>query len=88
VVVDVVDGKLQRCQNVVFRPLRQLFGIWELDFDTVDTVDKTIKTNQPGATALLGTCSSHYSFDNKNHLSHLKNSVPTQDAWIYKKRCS
>ncbi|CAJ0644330.1 7576_t:CDS:2 [Entrophospora sp. SA101] len=75
---------LQRCKNTIFRPLRQLLGIWELDFDEVN---KAIKVNQPDATALLGTCSSHYSFDNKNHLSHLKNSVPTHDAWIYKRRC-
>ncbi|CAH1761373.1 15042_t:CDS:2 [Entrophospora sp. SA101] len=84
VIVDLVNGKLQRCKNTIFRPLRQLLGIWELDFDEVN---KAIKVNQPDATALLGTCSSHYSFDNKNHLSHLKNSVPTHDAWIYKRRC-
>ncbi|CAJ0922656.1 12234_t:CDS:2 [Entrophospora sp. SA101] len=84
VIVDLVNGKLQRCKNTIFRPLHQLLGIWELDFDEVN---KAIKVNQPDATALLGTCSSHYSFDNKNHLLHLKNSVPTHDAWIYKRRC-
>ncbi|CAJ0829420.1 10384_t:CDS:2 [Entrophospora sp. SA101] len=50
VIVDLVNGKLQRCKNTIFRPLRQLLGIWELDFDEVN---KAIKVNQPDATALL-----------------------------------
>ncbi|CAJ0759722.1 15070_t:CDS:2, partial [Entrophospora sp. SA101] len=51
VIVDLVNGKLQRCKNTIFRPLHQLLGIWELDFDEVN---KAIKVNQPDATALLG----------------------------------
>ncbi|CAG8523050.1 2830_t:CDS:2 [Scutellospora calospora] len=39
-VLDIKDGKIQRCLNPRFRPLKQLSGVWELDFQTVDPMFK------------------------------------------------
>ena len=85
-IVDIVDGNLVHCSNKVFRPLRQLIGIWELDFNSVNEI---INTNQKEeASYLLGVCSSHFNFDqNKLHNRGLKNSVSTEKSWIYKRRC-
>lgn len=85
VIVDIINGNLVHCQNNVFRPLRQLVGIWELDYNSVDEI---VKANQLGASHLLGVCSSHFNFDQKQlHNRGLKNSVPTDKSWIYKRRC-
>src|SRR6266542_2446824 len=85
-IVDIVDGNLVHCSNKVFRPLRQLIGIWELDFNSVNEI---INTNQKEeASHLLDVCSSHFNFDqNKLHNRGLKNSVSTEKSWIYKRRC-
>ncbi|CAG8651786.1 13509_t:CDS:2, partial [Ambispora gerdemannii] len=36
VIIDYVEGHFQRCLNPVYRPIKQLMGIWELDFQALN----------------------------------------------------
>ena len=58
VVVDFVNGKIQRCgEKTKLRQLRNLFGTWEIDREAVNEVN--------GALERLGVCDTHFQFDNK-----------------------
>ncbi|CAI2195201.1 9912_t:CDS:2, partial [Funneliformis geosporum] len=50
VIVDIIDSKLVCCSNKIFRLLRQLIRIWELDFNSVDEI---VKVNRLEASNLL-----------------------------------
>ncbi|CAG8629300.1 24513_t:CDS:2 [Dentiscutata erythropus] len=40
IIIDYAEGHLQRCLNPVCRPLKQLVGVWELDFQAIDIAIK------------------------------------------------
>ncbi|CAG8480772.1 25624_t:CDS:2 [Dentiscutata erythropus] len=45
VIIDYAEGRFQRCLNLVSRPLKQLIGIWELDFQILDVAVKNKTIN-------------------------------------------
>jgi len=56
VIIDVIDGKLQRCNSDVrLRDLWQLVGTWQLDNHAVIQAGKDLDK--------LGVCYSHFMFD-------------------------
>ena len=58
VVIDFINGKLQRCgESTKLRQLRNLFGTWQVDRDAIKEVD--------GVLSRLGVCNTHFQFDNK-----------------------
>lgn len=36
VIIDIVDGIIQQCTNNAYHPIKQLMGVWELDYNTVE----------------------------------------------------
>ncbi|CAG8697605.1 828_t:CDS:2, partial [Ambispora gerdemannii] len=62
VITEVIDGKLKKCSNPTFRSIKQMMGIWELDFDTVDGILKQ-RSDYAYTLQFLGVCSSHFNFD-------------------------
>ncbi|CAG8620073.1 2901_t:CDS:2 [Ambispora gerdemannii] len=60
IILDYKDGKIQRCSNLRFRPLKQLLGIWELDSQAIDSI---FKQNQMKVLETLSICSSYFNFD-------------------------
>ncbi|CAG8441777.1 14958_t:CDS:2 [Cetraspora pellucida] len=80
-----LDGKLKRCSNETSRPIRQMMGIWELDYETVE---KMLKTDSENILKLLGVCSNHFNFDQDGlHPRGSKALVSIQKSWIHKWRC-
>ncbi|CAG8595798.1 8196_t:CDS:2 [Gigaspora margarita] len=79
VVLDIYDGKVQRCPNYEnpthkLRPLRQLVGTWEIDESTID------KSNPSSMVHTLGVCTAHFSFDrNRLHSKLAKCDQTTKD---------
>lgn len=87
VVLDVIDSKIQRCKNQRFRPLKQLLGIWELDFSTVNSI---FKQGQLESLETLSVCTSHFNFDQDGIHKRgrgLKGQVSIEKSWIHKSRC-
>src|SRR6185437_7235260 len=84
-VLDIKDGKIQRCLNPRFRPLKQLSGVWELDFQTVDPM---FKQNQIKMLETLSVCSSHFNFDQDGlHERGTSKNTPIEKSLIHKRRC-
>jgi len=84
IIVDDLNGTLQRCPHPVEKPLKQLGGIWELDFDTVDEI--VMKSKGDGLNT-LGVCKSHFNYDNKQLHECQKTEVSIDRAVIRRKRC-
>ena len=87
VIVELVDGKVERCKNSAVRSLKQLMGMWELDFNTVD---ETLKMNDDSyALRSLGVCSSHHNFDQDGlHPQGSKSKISIEKSIIHKKKVS
>ncbi|CAG8674747.1 7010_t:CDS:2, partial [Ambispora gerdemannii] len=49
----IIDGKIQRCNNQANRPLKQLVGIWKLDFNEVNSA---LNLGLKNALEFLGVC--------------------------------
>jgi hypothetical protein len=66
VLIDKVDGKIQKCKNTEsFRTLWQLVGVWQIDNK------KILEVN--GFLEKLGVCSYHFNHNqNKLHDSKIK----------------
>ncbi|CAG8751045.1 26838_t:CDS:2, partial [Racocetra persica] len=45
VIIDYEEGRFQRCLRNTHRPIKQLMGIWELDFQTLDIAIKVGTNN-------------------------------------------
>ncbi|CAG8855123.1 38808_t:CDS:1, partial [Gigaspora margarita] len=99
IIVDDLNGTLQRCPHPVEKPLKQLGGIWELDFDTVDEIVMKSKGNESKGNEskgneskgnglnTLGVCKSHFNYDNKQLHKCQKSEVSIDRAMICRKRC-
>ena len=85
VIIDIVDGIIQRYTNNAYRPIKQLMGVWELDYNTVETC---VNANGQGSLHLLGVCSSHFNWDQDGaHKRGLKGTVSINKSWIHLRRC-
>ncbi|CAG8534244.1 17592_t:CDS:1, partial [Cetraspora pellucida] len=84
IIVDDLNGTLQRCPHPAEKPLKQLGGIWELDFDMVDEI--VMKSKGDGLNT-LGVCKSHFNYDNKQLHECQKTEVSIDKAVIHRKRC-
>ncbi|CAG8743327.1 6343_t:CDS:2, partial [Dentiscutata heterogama] len=77
VVVDYIEGHLQRCPNSVCKPIKQLIGIWELSFEAVDI--EVDQDQQLQAILLEEIWLAIFKFfDRKSNLS--KNSIDNEDV--------
>ncbi|CAG8700383.1 2666_t:CDS:2, partial [Cetraspora pellucida] len=86
IITEIIDGKLERCSNSVARPLKQMMGIWELDFNTVDEVLK--QSNHTSTLQFLGVCTSYFNFDQDGlHIRGSKSSTSIGKSMIHKRRC-
>ncbi|CAG8725840.1 36093_t:CDS:2, partial [Racocetra persica] len=61
IIIDDLNRTSQRCSHSVSKPLKQLGGIWELDFETVNEI---LRSNENGIHS-LEICSNHFNYDNK-----------------------
>ena len=58
IIIDFIEGKIQRCgETQKLRPLHNLFGIWQIDRNTVKEVNSILSK--------LGVYNTHFQFDNK-----------------------
>jgi len=60
VLIDCVDGRIERCKKDAAKPLRQLMGIWELYGEAVDVA---LQEDSAKALTNLGVCSHHFNTD-------------------------
>ncbi|GES84163.1 hypothetical protein GLOIN_2v1768551 [Rhizophagus clarus] len=81
VIVDIKDGKLQRCNsNDKLRGLWQLIGTWQLDNLAVHQASKELNR--------LGVCYSHFTFDqNQLHKAGAKSEKNVKQSLIHSRRC-
>ncbi|RHZ56814.1 hypothetical protein Glove_396g30 [Diversispora epigaea] len=81
VIIDFVDGKIQRCkQKGKLKQLHNLFGIWQVDRDAIKEADSTLSK--------LGVCDTHFQFDNKYlHKSQEKKLKSFETGIIQWRRC-
>ncbi|CAG8687309.1 6752_t:CDS:2, partial [Ambispora gerdemannii] len=87
VITEVIDGKLKKYSNLTFRSIKQMMGIWELDFDMVDGILKQ-RSDYAYALQFLGVCSSHFNFDQDGlHTRGSKSNISIGKSIIHKRRC-
>jgi hypothetical protein len=81
VVLDVIDGNLQKCNSTEnLRGLWQLVGIWQLDSESVIQAGKELNK--------LGVCQMHFLFDqNQLHSGGAKKNKDISQSLIYCRRC-
>ncbi|RHZ77506.1 hypothetical protein Glove_177g73 [Diversispora epigaea] len=81
VIIDFVDGKIQRCkQKGKLKQLHNLFGTWQVDRDAIKEADSTLSK--------LGVCDTHFQFDNKYlHKSQEKKLKSFETGIIQWRRC-
>ncbi|RHZ75099.1 hypothetical protein Glove_217g170 [Diversispora epigaea] len=81
VIIDFVDGKIQRCkQKGKLKQLYNLFGTWQVDRDDIKEADSTLSK--------LGVCDTHFQFDNKYlHKSQEKKLKSFETGIIQWRRC-
>ena len=81
VIIDVTNGKLQRCNSdVKLRGLWQLIGTWQLDNNAVLQAGKDLDK--------LGVCYSHFMFDqNQLHEAGAKGEKDIRQSLIHSRRC-
>jgi hypothetical protein len=65
VIIDNEHGEIRRCNGTSVRRVQELIGVWEIDMDAVNNVNKELH--------LLGVCSRHFNYDqNTVHSKNLK----------------
>ncbi|RHZ63303.1 hypothetical protein Glove_330g4 [Diversispora epigaea] len=81
VIIDKIDGKIQRCKNVKsFRKLWQLIEVWQIDSDVI------LEAN--GFLENLGVCSYHFNHDqNKLHNSKDKQLKSISVSILNRREC-
>ncbi|CAG8768609.1 14510_t:CDS:1, partial [Racocetra persica] len=84
VIIDNSNGKLQQCSEPVSKPLRQLGGVWELDFETVNQIVMVSKKDNLSS---LGICASHFNYDNKQLHTFQKSEVSIEKSLVHRKKC-
>ncbi|RHZ63144.1 hypothetical protein Glove_332g15 [Diversispora epigaea] len=79
-VLDYEGGSFQKCgSEKKLQKLSQLIGIWELDKEIINSVEKDFSR--------LGVCMSHFNYDQRIHEHKAKSLVSIQENKLYGGRC-
>ncbi|RHZ89227.1 hypothetical protein Glove_17g12 [Diversispora epigaea] len=79
-VLDYEGGSFQKCgSEKKLQKLSQLIGIWELDKEIINSVEKDFSR--------LGVCMSHFNYDQRIHEHKANSLVSIQESKLYGGRC-